>query len=89
MKSAKAVERVTITIPPPLLNEIERIRRRTGETRSAVFRRIVRFSFEEMKRRERIRRDRRGYRAMPETGDEPLPPAEVYARLWDDEAPYG
>ena len=84
----KTLEKITISIPADLLREIERIRRKTGETRSAVFKRFTVLSLRYLRGGRRIRQDMKGYRLGPEMPDELIAPPDYIGRILDAEAPY-
>ena len=65
-----ATERIAISLPRELLKSIERVRRETGETRSALVQRALREVVAQKKRAEDLRRYVEGYAAAPETPDE-------------------
>jgi metal-responsive CopG/Arc/MetJ family transcriptional regulator len=65
-----AAERIAISLPRDLLKSIERLRRETGETRSALVQRALREVIAQKKRAEDLRRYMEGYAAAPETPDE-------------------
>ena len=82
-------EKIAITVPPELLEEIESLRRRTRESRSAVFARAARALLQTEERRQNIQRYIQAYREQPETQSEILA-AEKLARAslgaveWED-----
>jgi metal-responsive CopG/Arc/MetJ family transcriptional regulator len=63
-------ERVAISLPRELLKSVERLRRETGESRSALVQRALREVISQKKRAEDLRRYVEGYLAAPETADE-------------------
>jgi len=60
-------EKVAVTVDPALLERIERMRKRTGESRSAVFERALEAYVATSARTETARRYADGYRRRPET----------------------
>lgn len=65
-----ATEKVSITLPKPLLSSIERLRRRTGETRSGIIQRALDRMLKEQERSARRRQYLDGYARVPETEEE-------------------
>ncbi len=84
----KSVEKITISMPAPLLREVERVRRRTGETRSAVFKRFVVLSLRQIQVARRAQQHKGSYRGDPEGAADWLMTPDAVARIWDEEAPY-
>lgn len=84
----KTSEKITISLPEGLIARIERIRKKTGETRSSVLKRFVVFSLQQMDRRRKARRQVDGYLRMPEHSDDWLLTGAYAGALWDEEAPY-
>jgi metal-responsive CopG/Arc/MetJ family transcriptional regulator len=85
MPSAK----IAVTIPEDLLAEVERLRRRTRETRSAVVQRALRVVVHEEEERERSRAYQDAYRKYPESDDEIAAAERAAASLlaevpWED-----
>ncbi len=72
-------EKIAISLPPELLDEIERERKATAETRSAFIRRAVEARIRALRLKEEEERYVAGYRAQPES-DEELAWAELGAR---------
>jgi len=70
---ARASAKIAISMSADLLDDVERVRRTTGETRSAVVARAVRLLVDADKRRAQIAEYVEAYRRHPET------PAEVRA----------
>lgn len=62
--------KVAVTIPTPLLAEVERLRKRFGGSRSAVFERALVAYLTAEDRSARARRYVAGYRRHPERGVE-------------------
>jgi metal-responsive CopG/Arc/MetJ family transcriptional regulator len=62
--------KVAITVAPELLAAVERIRKRTGESRSAVFERALAAYLAQGERAEESRRYVAGYRRQPERSAE-------------------
>ena len=69
---AKAAK-VAISLDTDLLQQVERVRERTGESRSAVVSRALRQLTRQEERNRRVREYEKAYREMPET------PAEISA----------
>jgi metal-responsive CopG/Arc/MetJ family transcriptional regulator len=68
--SYMATEKIAITVDEGLLAEVERLRHRTGESRSAVFNRAVRQLIRLREHEERVSRYVEAYRKYPETAEE-------------------
>ena len=62
-----AVKKIAITVDSRLLARAELIRRKTAESRSAVFARALRTLLKEEERARRIAEYIEGYRRIPET----------------------
>ena len=62
--------KVAITVSADVLAEAERERKRTGESRSAVFERALKMYFTDQRAVEAARRYVDGYRRAPETAAE-------------------
>jgi metal-responsive CopG/Arc/MetJ family transcriptional regulator len=58
--------KVAVTVSPEALAAAERLGKRTGESRSAVFERALQGLVDDERRAERSRRYVAGYRAVPE-----------------------
>ncbi len=67
---ASSVEKIAISIDRELLREIERIRRRTGESRSGIVTRAVRAIAEAEQNAAEARAYVEAYRRMPEKAQE-------------------
>ena len=65
-----ATEKIAISLPSQMVKRMEKERKRTGETRSALVRRAIALLFAEKEREQRNRAYMAGYRAMPETEQE-------------------
>jgi metal-responsive CopG/Arc/MetJ family transcriptional regulator len=82
-------DKVAITVEEGLLQQVEALRRRTKESRSAVFARGARMLLNAEENRRKIDRYRDAYREYPETDDE-LARAEALAKVsvtavkWDE-----
>ena len=63
-------EKVAISLPIDLFRRIERMRRKTGETRSAFIRRSLERAFLEGEREKNIKAYVEGYEKFPETEEE-------------------
>ena len=63
-------DKIAVSLPAGLVRQIERERKRTGETRSAFVQRAIRLVFSEQDRRKRVAEYIEGYRNQPETEDE-------------------
>jgi metal-responsive CopG/Arc/MetJ family transcriptional regulator len=72
-------EKIAITVEPALLGQVESLRRRTKESRSAVFSRAARLLLRAEERRRRIERYLEAYRERPESESD-LAVAEEIAR---------
>jgi metal-responsive CopG/Arc/MetJ family transcriptional regulator len=64
------VAKIAISLDAELLRRVEKVRSRTGESRSAVVGRALRLLTEEGRRAELIEQYRRCYRDFPESADE-------------------
>ena len=73
-------EKIAISIDPHLLEAVEALRRRTAESRSAVFARAARMLLRAEEKRRRVESYVEGYRRQPESETE-LTEAEVLAHL--------
>lgn len=62
--------KVAITVAPELLAEVEQLRRRTGESRSAVFERALAAYLATQGRADQARQYLEGYRRRPERAAE-------------------
>jgi metal-responsive CopG/Arc/MetJ family transcriptional regulator len=72
-------EKIAISVDPELLEAVEALRRRTDESRSAVFARAVRMLLRAEEKRRLVETYVEAYRRHPET-DAELTEAEVLAR---------
>jgi metal-responsive CopG/Arc/MetJ family transcriptional regulator len=72
-------DKIAISLDPELLEQVERLRRRTRESRSAVFARAARMLLAEEDHRRKVRRYVDAYREHPETEAE-VATAEALAR---------
>lgn len=64
------ISRVTVSLPTRLLTALDRRLATTGESRSAVVRRLVEKALEDAEEQEEIRQYLRGYAEHPQTEDE-------------------
>lgn len=85
-----SVEKVAVSLDPDLLQRAERLRRSTGETRSALVSRALRHLVEQADHRVRVDEYVATYRAHPECeGDialaRELASHSIAAIAWDDE----
>ncbi len=62
--------KIAISLPEKTLKQIERVRRRSGESRSAFMRRAVQGLIREDQEQDAISRYVKGYRRKPETSEE-------------------
>ena len=62
--------KIAVSLDPDLLHRAERVRRRTGESRSALVSRALRVLTDEAERAQRVAEYVRGYREHPETAEE-------------------
>lgn len=64
------INKIAISLPNEIFKAVEQERRRSGESRSELFRRAIKMLLNQ--RREQRMRDRyvQAYRQMPETGEE-------------------
>ncbi|HEX9622520.1 MAG TPA: hypothetical protein VF989_20390 [Polyangiaceae bacterium] len=72
-------EKIAISVAPDLLKQIESLRSKTKESRSAVFARAARALVKTEEQRRRVERYVQAYREKPET-DAELRAAEALAR---------
>jgi metal-responsive CopG/Arc/MetJ family transcriptional regulator len=63
-------EKIAVSLDPELLDRAERVRRRTGESRSALVSRALRLLTREEEKAQRIVEYVRAYREHPETAEE-------------------
>ena len=63
-------EKIAVSLDPDLLQRAERVRRRTGESRSALVSRALRLLTDEAERAQRVAEYVRSYREHPETAEE-------------------
>jgi metal-responsive CopG/Arc/MetJ family transcriptional regulator len=63
-------EKIAISLPGELIRKVERIRKATGETRSAFIRRAIELALDELEQRALIARYQEGYEKHPETAAE-------------------
>lgn len=66
----EAVTKITISLPTPLFRQMERLRRVSGESRSAFIRRAIELSLKSREQRQLVARYLEGYRRQPETEKE-------------------
>ena len=66
----KPREKIAITVAPDLLEQVERLRRKSGDSRSAVFERALLSYLGVAERTAMERRHADGYRRVPETPTE-------------------
>lgn len=62
--------KIAISLPDKVLEDIERERKATGESRSQFLRRAVHTLLAHLREREAVERYVRGYQGQPETEDE-------------------
>ena len=62
--------KIAISLPVEVLSAVERVRKKSGETRSELFRRAVAILLRQQREREMSERYVRAYEQMPETGEE-------------------
>ena len=62
--------KIAISLPADLLRKLERIREKTGETRSAVIRRTIEFALKKEAMDSEVKRYISGYMKYPETDEE-------------------
>lgn len=67
MSNAK---KIAISLPADLVAELERIMKKTGESRSAVIRRSIEFALKRKEMDSQVRRYMEGYLKYPETDEE-------------------
>jgi metal-responsive CopG/Arc/MetJ family transcriptional regulator len=72
-------DKIAISLDSDLLEQVERLRRKTRESRSAVFARAARMLLAEEEHRRKVRRYVDAYRERPETEAE-VATAEALAR---------
>ena len=60
-------EKIELLLEKELLEELERVRSRTGESRSAMIRRALEMLLESERRRERVADSIEGYHRRPES----------------------
>ena len=91
-KKLAQTEKVAISLPAKLLRDIDSLRKKTGESRSAVFRRAAQTLLAEQAQALRIREYIEGYQNYPETADEAQDAEILAAELlgiepWDEDTP--
>jgi metal-responsive CopG/Arc/MetJ family transcriptional regulator len=72
--------KVAISLDPDLLAQVERLRDRTGESRSALFARAARMLLAEEEHRRKVTRYVQAYREQPESASD-LAVAEAAAKI--------
>jgi metal-responsive CopG/Arc/MetJ family transcriptional regulator len=77
MKSAK----IAISLPLELARRVERLRKETGESRSAMFRKAVERIFEEQEQAKRRAAYIEGYRKYPDSPDEMTLPISMVSEI--------
>jgi metal-responsive CopG/Arc/MetJ family transcriptional regulator len=75
MPNPRSVEKITFSLPAALLRDIERLRRETGETRSAFIRRSIKLMLGRTEHAEMVRGYVAGYHRHRER------PAEIDAAM--------
>jgi metal-responsive CopG/Arc/MetJ family transcriptional regulator len=86
-EAMSAIRKIAISLPSELVSDLERIRKQTGETRSAFIRRALELAMAERKQRVQIARYLEGYRKHPETAKE-IKAAEAAATALLAEEPW-
>ncbi len=69
-KNTQGSEKVAISLPRSLLDEMEKVRKKTGESRSSFIQRAIRAVLEGRERLARVEKYVSGYKQFPETEDE-------------------
>lgn len=77
--------KVSISLPPSVLDAVERERRSKGETRSEFFRRAVEEYLRRDREREAIGRYLRGYLETPESDEERVWAEGASVAAWQSE----
>ena len=83
--------KIAISLPDDVLQEVEKERNASGETRSEFFRRAVKALLKREREREAVEQYVRAYREMPETEEElgwveAASQAVLEEYPWDEEA---
>jgi metal-responsive CopG/Arc/MetJ family transcriptional regulator len=86
-RAAGRSEKIAISLPASFLRRIEELRRQTGETRSAMVRRLIEERLRQQERGARVREYEDGYRKQPETAGE-IAAAEAAASALLAEEPW-
>ena len=63
-------KKMAISMPGDLARKVEKVRKKTGETRSAFIRRVIEQAFADEEEKELIKRYQEGYLKYPETKEE-------------------
>jgi len=82
MNSGDNMAKIAISLPDEILQEIEKERLATGETRSEFLRRAVKAYFRNQRKQEDIDRYVRGYLEHPETEEELGWTSATLERAW-------
>ncbi|MFH1018322.1 MAG: hypothetical protein V1798_09100 [Pseudomonadota bacterium] len=80
-------EKLAISLPRSLLMQVEKFRKKTGETRSSLFQRAIRLFLDSHIRKDKIEQYVTGYSRHPETADE-IKAAEAAASYLLAEEPW-
>ena len=72
--------KIAISLPGKIAREVESIRKKTGETRSAFIKRAIEATLDERNESAMVKGYVAGYRKMPETTEE-IEAAETAAKL--------
>ena len=78
-------EKIAISLPRATVRRIERLRRRSGQSRSALIRQAVERLFRDQEEATRILRYQEGYRKTPETPQEIAAAESAAAELLSQE----
>jgi metal-responsive CopG/Arc/MetJ family transcriptional regulator len=71
--------KIAVTLPSNMARDVEKLRKKTGETRSATVQRALRLLLESADLQQRVRQYVDGYRQLPES-DREVAAAEARAR---------
>lgn len=63
-------EKIAISLPVPFFRTLEKLRRKTGESRSALVRRLIEERLGQERKGARVEKYKDGYRKQPETAGE-------------------
>ena len=86
-KTYELSEKLAISLPRSLLDQVEKFRKKSGESRSSLIQRAIRLFLESHIRRSKIQQYVTGYSTQPETAEE-IRAAEAAAAYLLSEEPW-